>query len=290
MRVMFTRFLFRCTNHLNVNSPVRFVYSRRHNKLKYGYEFRFYKSKELEAARKIMVAQKTYALRLPKDQDVASKCEVITESLSVRQIIKDFKEVIAKYNVPTTNIAGELDQIVNEMASMCNQLDEGELIEVLESFSAIDLPQEHVASFISLRDALSSAFAAKLSDWSVNQILSTCDIWHDIQNGNRTEFASVACDALARYVDTMTAQQIVQSLLNFGWRKFPSTNMDEFEEKLKGYTNGLSLNELGIAAIGFFRTNSHIRSTALVQNIYERMLAEDLLKIDSVMLTLLLKV
>lgn len=282
---MFTRAAFCCKRFAYVKIPVRFVVSNKFNRVS-GCDG--YKSRELEAVRNVMLQQKNY--RLESDKENIQQIFVRPESYGLSQSVRNIKKLIVNKNNFDESLSRKIDQITRQVLTVGHRLNDDELIEVLVAFSEIELLQEQCKSVKHLRNALSTVFVKKLPNWNVDQILRACNVWHEIQRSQYTDFAIVACTTLAKNVTIMTPQQIVQTLLNIGWRMVPAHNMDEFEQRLIECIDRLSINELGIVALGFFRSDCCIQSDDLVQTIYQRILAEDLLTVEPLMLTLLLKV
>ncbi|KAL0102099.1 hypothetical protein PUN28_018564 [Cardiocondyla obscurior] len=86
-------------------------------------------------------------------------------------------------------------------------------------------------------------------------------IWHSIRNiGNKPQ--------------KLNPQELVQVLFFLNICRRPPINMYELEYRLEQCIDDLSINEVAIAALGFFKTSTKIKSIDLVKNIIQRTINE----------------
>jgi len=73
-------------------------------------------------------------------------------------------------------------------------------------------------------------------------------------------------------------------------RKFlPTLPMYDIEQEICSYYNDFNIKELGIVALGFFKTQTPIRNQELVKNLYNSVIKE-IVNINSIELAAFLKV
>lgn len=86
-------------------------------------------------------------------------------------------------------------------------------------------------------------------------------IWHSVKNlGNKSY--------------KLNPQQLVQILFFLNVCRKPPINMYEIEYRLERCLNDLSINEVAVAALGFFKTSSKIRNTDFLIRIIRRTIDE----------------
>lgn len=89
----------------------------------------------------------------------------------------------------------------------------------------------------------------------------------------------------------LTPKQLVQMMFYANTsRKFsPTISMFDIEQEICSYYNDFNIKELGIVALGFFKTQTPIRNQELVSKLYNSV-TNDIDKIKSVELAAFLKV
>lgn len=89
----------------------------------------------------------------------------------------------------------------------------------------------------------------------------------------------------------MTPKQLVQTMFyaNTNRKFFPTLPMYDIEQEICSYYNDFNIRELGIVSLGFFKTQTPIRSQELVRNMYKSVINE-IHNINSIELAAFLKV
>lgn len=253
-------------------------------------------SRENEFAREIMQEHGKYILwpmacdsNTPSSR-IMGKHAAIADS----KIISTFRQM-ADLSSSNSNISfnsAAFTGIYHQLIESCASFSNTQLFEVLGIFARIninsmDLMADHI---VMLRNTLNELCASRCKQWSLDQLLLACDIWYQIPFAQQLHFIQVACDLFAARAKHATPQQLVQALFYLNWRKLPVERMHAFEQKLSIHFDELSIDELAISAMGFFKTNTNIECKILIKRFYELLLDNDLKLIPELSLTTILKV
>lgn len=180
-----------------------------------------------------------------------------------------------------------------QLIASCQKYDASQLIEILDALAQCNVNQINLRDdkYIStLRDTLSAAMESQIRHWSIDQLLLACDMWYHISYGNRTRFVREACKVFTKKANDMTAQQMIQALFYLNWCRCAVPTVKNFEPQLLQHFDELDLDELAIAAMGFFKTNATLTDSMIIRRLYEKLLDIDLRAVSELTLTSLLKV
>ncbi|XP_011880292.1 PREDICTED: FAST kinase domain-containing protein 5 isoform X2 [Vollenhovia emeryi] len=178
--------------------------------------------------------------------------------LNVQELTDDDLMTTMQHLAPFSSHLGAYDFYTD----LCSQIDR----ECMTRF--LRLPTEKM---LYLCDVIYQMLPRK----SINQYYSHY-IWYSIRHlGNKPQ--------------KLSPQQLVQILFFLNLHRKPPINMYEFEFRLEQCFEDLSINEVAVASLGFFKTRTKIRSNVFLSRIIRRTINEiDLL--DSVSIAALIKI
>lgn len=110
-----------------------------------------------------------------------------------------------------------------------------------------------------------------------NNILYLCDVVYQMtpQSARHgSEYIWYSVRNLGNKPHKLKSQQLVQILFFLNVCRKPPINMYEIEYELERCMNELSINELAVAALGFFKTKTKIKSTDFLNRIIRRTIDE----------------
>ncbi|KMQ93667.1 fast kinase domain-containing protein 5 [Lasius niger] len=129
----------------------------------------------------------------------------------------------------------------------------------------------------------------RFSQLSINRMLLLCDVIYQMMQSNKSQYMWYSMRKLGNKPNKLqNARQLVQILFFLNVCRKPPINMYELEYCLERCINDLSINELGIAALGFFKTGTQIRNVNFLIAIMKKIIAEVEI-VDSVSIGALLK-
>lgn len=108
----------------------------------------------------------------------------------------------------------------------------------------------------------------------INDMLLLCDTLYEINHKPAPEYIWYVIRKLGNKPRKLSPHQLVQVLFFLNVCRKPPINMYELEYYLEQCLDELSINELGVAALGFFKTGSMIRSADLLNRIMHKIINE----------------
>lgn len=176
----------------------------------------------------------------------------------------------------------------------CPRFTDDQLIRAHQIFAQVPVKPENFNKKIwqNMQKTLVSCCFKRCHNWDLEQLFLICDIWIGAVHDPPT--AKKLVIAISKIFETragsMTPSQLVQALFVINWLQQPTPNMTVFVEALDKSIDKLSLEECGIAAMGFFRTETKVNSNELISKIYRKLLQADLKKYPDIALSMILKV
>ncbi|EDW08055.2 FAST kinase domain-containing protein 5, mitochondrial [Drosophila mojavensis] len=146
-----------------------------------------------------------------------------------------------------------------------------------------------VANYMELWNILDIECCRRIERWPTAQLLLVSDAWYQLGLARIGEFVWLALRRLGRKVRKMPPEQLVQSMFLCNLLRRPVFEMFDFEVNLEQCVQQMTLKELGVMAMGFFKTQTPIRSPQLLQQLYTRLLAQ-LDNVEDITLVSMLKV
>lgn len=167
------------------------------------------------------------------------------------------------------------DKFVDVCNERCFDFTDDQLIRSLQIL--IHYPPTKTANtrnFVELWKALDDACVGRIDKWDFNTILYLCDHWYMLNLGKFNEFNLKGSFKIGKKLRKLPSHQLVQTMFYLNVKRSPILEMFEFETNLKTALDEFSLNEIAVLCMGFFKTQTRIKSPDLVANIYRRLIHE----------------
>lgn len=190
-------------------------------------------------------------------------------------------------NIPLTNNC--FDKLVDGLMDRCQDLTDSELSDLLSCVREYPLPetiQGH--NFHDIWSALDDICLSRHENWTLDELLLFSDHWYLLGLCKYSDFIKATITRLQRRVNTLTAAQLVQTLFLINTHRKP-WDMFEFECLLERHIDKLTLDEIAIVSMSFFKTQKPIKGTFLLSNILYKLIDETK-TVNEITLTAILKV
>lgn len=175
----------------------------------------------------------------------------------------------------------------------CEQLhrfSDEQLVGTLRHMQQLPVPEStKVANYMELWNTLDIECCRRIDRWSTAQLLLVSDAWYQLNLARIGEFVWQALRKLGRKIRKLPPEQLVQSMFLCNLLRRPVFEMFDFEVNLAQSVDRMTLQELGVMAMGFFKTQTPIRNPELLQQLFIRLEAE-LDTVEDITLVALLKV
>ncbi|KAG8224792.1 hypothetical protein J437_LFUL002237, partial [Ladona fulva] len=184
---------------------------------------------------------------------------------SSSEILAAFKDasIISKNSCMQVNDPG-IQNLINAFISNCNNLEDSEILTALQCLSLwpqCKSPKER--PYFSMWTALDKECVKRSKEWSVSMCLLVADHWQILNLVRWSEYIRVFFKKVGRKLDKLKHHEFVQLMFYINLsRKLPvSASKFELTYAFENICETLSLEELSIAAMGFFKTQTKLRNT-----------------------------
>ncbi|XP_062141547.1 FAST kinase domain-containing protein 5, mitochondrial [Drosophila sulfurigaster albostrigata] len=171
-----------------------------------------------------------------------------------------------------------------------HRLSDEQLVGSLRSLQQLPTPEStKTANYMELWNTLDIECCRRIERWSSAQLLLVSDAWYQLGLVRIGEFVWLALRKLGRKVRKLPPEQLVQSMFLCNLLRRPVFEMFDFEHNLAHCVQQMTLPELGVMAMGFFKTQTPIRNPELLQQLFDRLEAQ-LDTVEDITLVALLKI
>ncbi|XP_050533494.1 uncharacterized protein LOC126901202 [Daktulosphaira vitifoliae] len=214
------------------------------------------------------------------------------QSKSVDEICEDFFKISIFVSGKQFSFLDQLfDPIREQLISVASQLSDDQLLKCLKLLSLWNVKIAKDPVYFKFWSALDKQCIERFRKWSLNKTLLYMDHWYMARMARMSNFVWMAVRKLARKPSRLTPKQLVQMMFYANTsRKFTqSLPMFDIEHELNSYFDDFTIKELGIIALGFFKTQTPIRNLELIDKIYSAVLS-NFNNINSIELAAFLKI
>ncbi|KAL9883815.1 FAST kinase domain-containing protein 5, mitochondrial isoform 1-T1 [Glossina fuscipes fuscipes] len=191
-------------------------------------------------------------------------------------LFENFKAVAFYCKATNSTISEQrFNAFINRYCEGVSLLSDEQLLESLRLL--LVLPKEESVradNFIELWNALDVECCRRIENWDTNELLLVCDAWYKLDLARICDFVKEALRKMGRKVRKMTASQLVQTMFLCNVMRCSLYEMMDFEVNLAHYVQNMSLDELGVMSMGFFKTQTRLRNPELLDNLYKRLINE----------------
>lgn len=186
----------------------------------------------------------------------------------------DRLERVAQYCKSTqVSISDERwDGMVDLFLDRCSSFSDQELLATIRILTIFP-PSRGVGArnFLEMWSALDDECLKRLDGWSTEQRLLVCDHWFKLNMAKVSKFPMQATKRLGRNLKRLTPSQLVQTLFYVNMQRKVVLEMFPFEEALAKCIDDLTLDEIAVMSMGFFKTQTRLNIPDVAGKIYERL-------------------
>lgn len=241
---------------------------------------------------------KTILNNLPFYEDGEITSEEINDYLTktwsllpIPEIVEAFKRISYFASKNEECIADpKYTRIVKYLVANTRQLTDLEIAGILKGLALWPLLHTRKDdNFKTLFATLDKECVRRASRWTVDELLLISDHWYKVRMARYSSFCSWVVTKLASKANRLSPTNLVQLMFYANATRNRSTDMYNLEYRLESCIEELDIQELAIISLGFFKTQTPIRSCNLLIKMMERTMAE-METIDSISLAALLKI
>lgn len=175
--------------------------------------------------------------------------------------------------------------LFNTLNNRISSLDDTNLEEALKCLIHL---REHFQKYLKHTFVLvDKECLQRLRSWKIDKLLLMCDIFF-LLSLHYSYFMLKAMGKIGSKSKKLTPKNLVQLLFLINVTRKGLINMYELEVQLEEHLDDLTINELSVVAMGFFKSSNKIRNPHLIRKIINRLIQE-ITQIDSIALASLVK-
>jgi hypothetical protein len=187
-----------------------------------------------------------------------------------------FKKVSLYSSKKPHSVSEEIfDGMIKALVEKCAQLSDNDLIGILGCLRKWS-PAKNASSrnYFELWNAVDKQCSLRMEKWDRNKLLFVADHWYMVHLGRKSEFMWHCTVRLSRRPEKLTASQLVQCMFYINIRRNfpPHVSVYDFEYNLQNCLDQLTLDDLGILAMGFFKSEKPIRNQILLTELMRRII------------------
>ncbi|KAG7305378.1 hypothetical protein JYU34_009444 [Plutella xylostella] len=151
-----------------------------------------------------------------------------------------------------------------------------------------ETPSARSRNYIEVWAALDDECLKRHTEWSTDKILSYLSLFYMLKIIKATDYSQKVLNKLATKAKRLTPAQLVPTFFYVGALRNPPYDMHNLEIQLAQNISLLTVDDLAVTALGFFKSKTPIRSMELISKIIEKII-ESSKEIHEISLAALLK-
>lgn len=230
------------------------------------------------------------------------KCEVVVTDEQAEQLLNrdwstiDTVEIVSALRTLSYNIKNKSDDfdkikyklILNALEENIDNLKDNLLEEVLLSLLSFKKHLSDTEEFKVLMKSLDKYCEKRYKQWPIDKMFLIADSFYCLDFYIHSDYIWKLLRKMNFKLNKLTPKNLIQLMFFVNIKRKSALNMYEVEVILEQHLNDLSINELAIVAMGFFKSKTKIRNSALLKIIINRLIC-DINEVDNISLAALLK-
>lgn len=129
-------------------------------------------------------------------------------------------------------------------------------------------------NFIEIWSALDDVCVDRIKNWDVEQLLYVADLWYALRLAKTCKYTWQMQKRIDRKLKKLPSHQLVQTMFYVNLCRKPVLDMFHLEFNFNSTIDQMSLGEISVMAMGFFKTETPLRNQILISEIYKRTMNE----------------
>ncbi|XP_022210516.2 FAST kinase domain-containing protein 5, mitochondrial [Drosophila obscura] len=184
----------------------------------------------------------------------------------------------------------QFDGFARTYCEQMHHLSDDQVLGTMRALGQLPKPEStKTRNYMELWNTLDIECCRRIERWPTGQLLLVSDAWYQLGLARIGEYVWLALKKLGRKLRKLPPEQLVQSMFLCNLLRRPIFEMFDFEMNLARCIDQMTLQELGVMAMGFFKTQTQIRNPELLNQLFAR-LTRELDTVEDITLVSLLKV
>lgn len=164
-------------------------------------------------------------------------------------------------------------RLCSALVSSVAQLDDNQLLKVLSALSLWPPTSATTTpNFVALWNALDQTCTERINRWDMTRMFLVADHWYALKLSRISMYNVRMTKLLGRKVSSMGPTQLVQYLFyaNLSRKLEPFIIKKDIEKRITEVLPQISIEEIGVIAMGFFKTQTFLKNEKLVEAIVKK--------------------
>uniref|UniRef100_A0A182RMX4 RAP domain-containing protein n=1 Tax=Anopheles funestus TaxID=62324 RepID=A0A182RMX4_ANOFN len=164
-----------------------------------------------------------------------------------------------------------------------------QLSQALETLAALEeIKSIYEPNYLILWTTLDSECLERVANWNVEQLLYFADQWYPLRLAKQGKFVSKAIWKISNRLRKLPPEQLLKTVFYINLTRVPVENMMDIETNFQQNFDAFTIDNIAILCMGFFKTETPIRNSELLEKIYGKLIAH-LPTVEDIALTAILK-
>ncbi|XP_053678639.1 uncharacterized protein LOC128729015 [Anopheles nili] len=181
------------------------------------------------------------------------------------------------------------ENFVRTFAKNVSKFNDDQLSQALNLLADLgEMKSIYEPNFLSLWTALDSECLVRVRDWNVDKLLYFADQWYPLRLAKQCRFVDKAIWKISNKLRKLPPKQLVKTVFYINLTRVPVENMMDIEVNFSQNFDAFNIDDIAILCMGFFKTETPVRSSELLEKIYAK-LTDHLATVEDIGLTAILK-
>lgn len=171
--------------------------------------------------------------------------------------------------------SNQLDAFIDALADNMDEFNDDQLDSVCRNL--MKWPQTEsvaVRNYIEVWGSLDDVIMKKLTNWDIEKVLMFADNLYNLHLVRRSDFMWKALNKAIGKVMKLSPQQLVQSMFYVATYRRSMKNIFDFEIQFGRLFDNLSLDEIGVISMGFFKSKTPLRNVEIISRMIDKVTKE----------------
>uniref|UniRef100_A0A0A9XXF6 FAST kinase domain-containing protein 5 n=1 Tax=Lygus hesperus TaxID=30085 RepID=A0A0A9XXF6_LYGHE len=234
-------------------------------------------------AHRVLENLERYNLRLASDrlrqertEEVLNLSEIQWKNLSANELCRVFNAVSVSAKTDGSLISDiKYNDMCASIAVRCPDLTDSQLKSLLTSLACWPpCSSSQEPNFFYIWKAIDNAFVTRHKNFKPEKVLEITELWYQLHLTRRSDFVYQGLNRLAKRPNRLKSEQVVLLLFYQNVLRTLSKNVKMFPvvERFREVIHDLTIEEIGVACMGFFKTENPIQLVDVVDAIISKLI------------------
>lgn len=192
-------------------------------------------------------------------------------TLTERELLNQFRRVVQVCRREELCISNDrFDEFAKAVVNRTSTFSDDDLVEALQLLVELGpTPKVNTKNYLEMWQALDKECLRRVIGWDTDKLLSMADQWYPLRLAKIGKFVNKAIWKISNRLRKLTKDQLVRTMFYINLVRTPLENMVDIEINLKQNFYLFEIDDVAILCMGFFKTETPIRSVELIERIYQ---------------------